>query len=276
MQSSGNSCGTFGSRSAAAAVPGRILKIREEVFDRPVFILTADVDWASDYCIDALAAFAHERSVMPTLFVTHESPAITSLRTQRRVECGIHPNFLPHSSHGEEPGAIITHMLSIQPNPVAVRCHHYVENSEIAHMLAVTGLRVDSNVCLFLQPSLKPLSHWSGLIRLPCFWEDDVHWERGFAWDFARLRKAFFAPGLKLLNVHPFMFALNIPDAAFYARHKRHIQTLDPVSAHQMRFPGLGPATFIAEMFDAVREEGLHFTSLGELVDELCLEWIEP
>jgi hypothetical protein len=167
-------------------------------------------------------------------------------------------------------------MLSVVPQPVAARCHHYAENSEIATMLAASGVRVDSNVCLFLQQALKPLYHWSGLMRLPCFWEDDTHWDRGFAWDFARLHKAFFTPGLKLLNVHPFIFALNIPDAAFYASHKHHIPTLDAPSAVKLRFPGRGPVTFLAEMIDAVNGEGLRFTTMSELVADLGMEWIEP
>jgi hypothetical protein len=263
-------------RSAALAAPGRILQTREDAFDRPLFVLTADVDWASDHCIDALATFAHERGVIPTLFVTHDSPAIAALRGQESIECGIHPNFLPGSSHGADPGEVIAHMLAIVPKPIASRNHRYAETSEIAGKLAAAGLRVDSNVCLFLQPGLRPLYLWSGVMRLPCFWEDDVHWERGFDWDFARLRKMFFRPGLKILSVHPFMFALNIPDAVFYARQKQHIPTLDAASARQLRFQGNGPATFLAELIDAVRQEGLAFTTMSALIDDLGMEWVEP
>ena len=255
---------------------GRIVQTREEVFARPVFVLTADLDWASDYCLNSLASFAHERGITPTLFVTHDSPAVAALRAERCVECGIHPNFLPGSTHGEEPAAVIAHLLSIVSEPVATRCHHYLDSSEIAHLLVANGLRIDSNICLMLQAALKPLAHCSGLMRLPCFWEDDAHWQRGFSWDFARLRKAFFTPGLKLLNVHPFMFTLNIPDAAFYARHKQHIQTLDAESASRLRHVGQGPATFLAEMIDAVGEEGFRFTTLSALVADLEMEWIEP
>lgn len=276
MKSSGNVFRKGLLPSGAAPVAGRILRTRELPFDRPVFVLTADVDWASEYSIDTLASFAHDRGITPTLFVTHDSPGIAALRAQGRAEFGIHPNFLPGSSHGQEPEQVIAHMLSIVPQPVAVRSHHYVESSGISRTLAATGLRVDSNVCLFLQPALKPLYHSSGILRLPCFWEDDVHWERGFSWDFARLRQAFFSPGLKVLNVHPFMFALNIPDAAFYARLKEHIPTLDARSASQSRFAGQGPATFLTEMVDAVRQEGLRFTTIGELVDDLRVEWVQP
>lgn len=262
--------------SGIMPVPGHILRIREDVFDHPVFVLTADIDWASDYCIHTLATFAHERGITPTLFVTHDSPALHALRAERFIECGIHPNFLPGSTHGAEPAAVIAHLLSIVPEPVATRCHHYLDGSEIAHSLVANGLRLDSNSCLFLQEAIRPQFHCSGLIRLPCFWEDDVHWERGFSWCFAQLRKASLTPGLKLLNIHPFMFTLNIPDAAFYARHKHHITTLDAVDASRLCHPGLGPATFLAEMMDTIHKEGFHFTTLSALVDELNIEWVEP
>jgi hypothetical protein len=142
--------------------------------------------------------------------------------------------------------------------------------------LTARGLRIDSNVCLFLQPGLKPQHHWSGLVRLPCFWEDAVHWYRGFAWDFAPLRRTFLTPGLKILNVHPFMFTLNIPNGATYARHKYLIPTLNAQSAGPLRFQGPGPATFLAALIDCVHAEGFSFTSIDNLVTELGPTWIRP
>jgi hypothetical protein len=244
--------------------------------DQPVFVLTADVDWASEHCIEALAGFAGAHGITPTLFVTHASAAIARLRAAGAAELGIHPNFLPDSSHGGDPGAVIAHVLSIVPQPVATRSHHYVESSEICRRLFAGGLRVDSNVCLFLQPALSPLQHWSGLTRLPCFWEDDIHWERGLSWDVARHKAAFLTPGLKILNVHPFMLALNIPDGAFYARHKRLIPTLDAAAARELRFPGARTATFLAGLVELVHAEGLRFGTLGTLADALAPERTAP
>jgi hypothetical protein len=261
--------------SERGVVAGRVVRTRA-VFDRPIFVLTADVDWASDYCIDRLASFANDRGITPTFFVTHASRAIDALRAGRRAELGIHPNFRAGSSHGETRAEVIDHVMAIVPDPIAVRSHCYLEDSEAASILSERGVRIDSNVCLFLQAGLGPLHHWSGAVRLPCFWEDDVHWERGFAWTFERLREAFLTPGLKIINVHPFMFALNIPDAAAYARHKRLIPTLDAEMADALRFRGPGPASFLAEMIDTVRAEGLAFTTMGDLVTELDIAWVEP
>ena len=258
------------------AAAGCILRTRDEILDRPVFILTSDVDWASDYCIESFVSFALGRGVRPTLFVTHQSPALAALQAANSIEFGIHPNFMAGSSHGADPATVIASLLSIVPEPVAARSHHYIDSSEIVRGLAASGLRIDSNVCLFLQSGLKPQHHWSGLIRLPCFWEDDVHWDRGFAWDFAPLRCAFLTPGLKILNVHPFMFALNIPDATAYARHKHLIPTLSAESAGPLRFQGPGPATYLAALIDCVHAEGYSFTSISKLVTELRPEWICP
>ena len=257
-------------------VPSHLLRMASPTFDRPVFVLTADVEWASDFCIDALASFANDRHITPTLFVTHKSHAIAALQAQRRVELGIHLNFMPGSSHGAEPQAVVENLLDIVPRPVATRSHHYLDSSAICRALTNKGLRVDSNLCLLLQPRLEPLLHWSGLLRLPCFWEDDVHWERGLPWDLNRLREAFLTPGLKVLNVHPFMFALNIPNRDFYAHHKPLIPMLDASIARRLRFEGQGTATFLAALVDLVHAQGLGFTTLSQLVADLGLEWVPP
>jgi hypothetical protein len=255
---------------------GCVIRVTPDLLTRPVFVLTADVDWASDYCVDTFVAFARERAIIPTLFLTHQRPAIEALNAGGNVELGIHPNFLPGSTHGAAPDEVVAHLLSIVPNAVASRSHRFLDSSEIARCLVTHGVTVDSNVCLFLQAGLAPQHHWSGLLRLPCFWEDDVHWDRGFAWDFGPLREAFLSPGLKILNVHPFMFTLNIPNADFYVRHKPLIRNLDAEAASRLRHSGRGTATFLSELVEAVQTEGFAFNSINEVVSQLQPEWVRP
>jgi hypothetical protein len=64
--------------------------------------LTSDLDWASEYCIEHFLDIAERFSVTPTLFVTHASVAAFQAARDARAELGIHPNFLPGSSHGED------------------------------------------------------------------------------------------------------------------------------------------------------------------------------
>jgi len=232
------------------------------------FVLTADVDWASEYCIEHFLRIADMFSLKPTLFVTHESPAIRKAGSDGRAELAIHPNFLAGSTHGTSPDAVIDHVLKLVPDALAVRCHRYFGGAKTEDALAERGLRYDSNVCRHLQPDLMPEPLASGLLRLPVFFEDDVHWDRGLSWDFAAHAAAFFSPGLKILNFHPFFVALNVPSASFYARHKRHIPTLTAQQAELLRHPGAGAETFLIMSLEAILAAGHRFLSLGELVED--------
>lgn len=231
------------------------------------FVLTADLDWASDYCIDHFLRIAGRFSVRPTLFVTHESAAVRAAEADGRAALAIHPNFLEGSSHGNDPASVIGHVLRLVPNAREVRCHRFFDSAEIQRALVERGLTVDSNACRHLERGLRPERLTSGLLRLPVFFEDDVHWNRGLAWSFAAYQADFFGPGLKVLNFHPFFVALNVPDAAFYIRHKPLITTLTGADAAALRHGGAGAETFLKECLGAVQAAGHRFVSLAQLVE---------
>src|SRR5690348_14834767 len=71
------------------------------------FVLTSDLDWASEDCIAVFLEIAERFAIKPTIFVTHESPAIRRAAAAGIVELGIHPNFLPGSDHGADAGSVI-------------------------------------------------------------------------------------------------------------------------------------------------------------------------
>lgn len=233
------------------------------------FVLTGDVDWASEHCIDAYVDHAASHGIVPTLFVTHRSAAVARAAAQGKVDLGIHPNFLPGSSHGETIDAVLDHVLGLVPDPVAARSHCFFDNSHVAQALKQRGIAWDSNLCCHLQEELDVLDHWNGVKRLPVFFEDDVHWVRGESWDFADHRSVFASPGLKVLNFHPFLWTLNAPDAAFYTAHRGHIPTLTGEQAEALRHPGPGCATFLEEIIDWVRGSGGEFVSLPQLCETL-------
>ena len=240
---------------------------------RPIdFALTADIDWASEYCIEHFLRIADRFSLKPTLFVTHESPAIRKAGSNGRAELAIHPNFLPGSSHGASPGAVIDHVLELVPDARAVRCHRYLGGPQTEEILAQRGLRYDSNVCRHLEPNLMPQRLESGLLRLPVFFEDDVHWDRGLSWDFGVHAASFLSPGLKILNFHPFFVALNVPNAAFYARNKPHIPTLAAEEAGLLRHPGAGAESFLISSLETILAAGHRFLSLSDLAEN-SLAW---
>ena len=229
------------------------------------YVLSSDIDWASEYCIEKLLAITARYEVTPTLFVTHESSVIQKALNEGRVELGIHAKFLPNSSHGNDVDGVIDHLLSIVPHAIAVRCHAYTDGTHIAKALVRRGFGIDSNICCHLQRDLRPLYHWCRLLRLPVFFEDDVHWDRGGQWSFDRYASDFFSSGLKILNFHPFFVALNVPDADFYARHKSYIKTLTRGQARLLRYDGPGVETFLVEAIEQILDAGHRFVTIGEL-----------
>jgi hypothetical protein len=234
------------------------------------FVLTADLDWASEYCIAHFLAIADRLAVKPTVFVTHESAAIRAAERDGRVELGVHPNFAPASTHGDSIERVLGHVMALAPEALAVRCHRHIRGPEIERALAVRGLRIDSNTCRHLEPGIAPVALASGLLRLPVFFEDDVNWIQARSWRFADHAPAFFSPGLKILNFHPFFVALNAPDAAFYQRHKSKIQTLDARGAAELRHAGQGSESFLVEAVAAIRAAGRGFVTLGALAERLA------
>jgi hypothetical protein len=231
--------------------------------DPPTFVLTIDQEWSSDFALEGLLAFARERGIVPTLFVTHRSAVAERAAARGEVELGIHPNFLPGSTHGDTVDAVLDHLLSLVPAPVASRSHAFVDGTPIALALAARGLRLDSNLCLQWQPGLVPLRHWAGLLRLPVFFADDVHARLGGDWRLAPLAPRFFAPGLKVLLAHPFLHALNLDTHPRYLALKPSLPGLDPDGAARLRHAGHGAATLLEALVDAVHARGLRFTTLA-------------
>lgn len=232
----------------------------------PVFVLTTDIDWASEYSIDTLLGFAGERGIVPTAFMTHSSEVLAAAARQGKVDLGIHPNFLPGSTHGVAAPEVIRHCLDFAPGARVSRSHAFVDGTHVALALREAGIAVDSNLCLYLQPGLGPLRHWTGIVRLPVFWEDDIHWMSRGSWRLADHEAVFFTPGLKIINVHPFNFALNLADQAGYLAAKPMLTGLTAAAAVAGRKPGAGTATFLGELCDAVARRGYRWHRLLDTI----------
>ncbi len=237
---------------------------------QPLFSLTADVDWASEYAVRDLLDIAYRYGIRPTVFATHPSDVLFDAHADGAIQLGIHPNFLPGSSHGADHLSVIEHLCADFPMARSFRSHCFVDGTHITRELARRGFSVDSNLCLYLQPDLVPLQHESGLVRLPVFWEDDTHWIRsGGDWDLARYLPTFLTPGLKVLNVHPFMLAANIADQAHFEAVHGHITTLGPDTIDAVRREGPGVRTFLLELLDVLTDRHEQFHTLDELREQL-------
>ena len=234
----------------------------------PLFSFTSDIDWASDYCIRDLAGLLASFRIKPTLFVTHETPALTDLAAAGRADLGVHPNFAPGSSHGESVSDVIDSVFRLVPSAETYRSHRFVDSTPIATEMERRGIRYDSNLCLHMQAGLVPLQHASGLVRYPVFFEDDVNWMRAPG-DWHLELDDFLTPGLKILNFHPFFVAANIPSLDYYQSIKPHIGTVDETTIEKIRFPGEGTRTFLVRLLEALAARSERFYTLKELHDML-------
>jgi len=212
------------------------------------FALTLDLDWAPDAAIAQVTDLLLEARVKATVFVTHLSPAVARLQAASDlIELGIHPNFLPGSTHGTSEDAIFRHLLELVPDAHSMRSHGLVQSSPLLAKAALEyGIDVDVSLFLPHAPCLEPHQlNWArmGLWRIPFYWEDDAEMaEVSPMWDLEDPRLK--APGLKIFNFHPVHVALNTQQFGEYQRLKglRPISAWDAdfLAAHRARGPGPG------------------------------------
>jgi hypothetical protein len=161
----------------------------------------------------------------------------------------------------------VTTALGFASEARGARCHAYVDGTHVAMALAAAGIVYDSSPLFALQPHLVPLRHWTGIMRLPVFWEDDVHWTTQPDWAFLRHRDAFLTPGLKVIDVHPFLHVLNIANGAARDRLKPLYKTITRGQIKELRYGGRGSADFLADIWRLAVGEGCRILTLGEIFD---------
>lgn len=235
-----------------------------------VYCFTADIDWAPEWAIESLVTFFEQRRVPLTPFLTHDSPTLRkhygSKRRARYV--GLHPNFLPNSSHGSTVDEQIDHCIRLWPDARCYRSHSFFEHGQVSQGFFNRGFRYDSNLCLFLQPLCTPLVHATGLVRFPVFWEDDTHALRRLPFSLDTLRAALARPGMKIFNVHPFGFALNMPSFDHYQKTRFLYQDAsDGWRGHV--HAGQGLQSMIGELLDHVAIKKKRCVYLDDLYTEL-------
>lgn len=142
--------------------------------------ITFDVDWAPDWAIDLCRRLCRQHGRTSTFFATHESDLLSDLVSDEMVEVGIHPNFLPNSTHGSIASDVMRHCLELVPNAKSMRTHCLVQSSPILATTAIDFLQIETDVSLLLplHGGLMPTDLYpeggQRITRLPYFWEDDL------------------------------------------------------------------------------------------------------
>jgi len=235
-------------------------------FNSPLFAMTCDVDWASEACIDDVADHAAELGIVPTFMATHDSKTLRDRGAVGSIELGLHPNFLPGSDHGSTIEEVIEYICTLYPEAKTFRSHCFIDGSPVQLGMLRRGIRYDSNLSLYMQSDIVPLRHASGLVRLPSFWYDDVHWNNEPSWELTdSLFEKFLTPGLKILGIHPFVFSLNLASAAEYQARKADLKTISAKEISDSRNTALGARTFVLDLLRRVRAAGHRFYTLSEI-----------
>lgn len=196
--------------------------------------ITFDVDWAPDHVIDQVAETVLRFGLSATWFVTHSSPAVERLkRHPDAFELGIHPNFLPGSTHGSTYSEVLNHCVRLLPDAVSMRSHAVFQNGRLLSEIAnSTRIRIECSTFLPEMPNVVPLKqHCSSreLLRVPFFWSDDYELGKpNTSWDVERL---WSINGLQVYLFHPIHVFLNTTSMEHYETAKKNVR--DAESAYQ-------------------------------------------
>ncbi len=231
----------------------------EEFGEKPVYCFTSDTDWASEEQIEFLMNVFKEHHITVTPFLTHASEVIRRLYSDKRNLVGLHPNFLPGSSHGANYEEVVSNAKRLWPESVFFRSHSFFDNTHIGRLVANNGFKFDANLLLFLQNGLFPLKHNSGLLRFPTAWEDDIHFYLKLPMSISCFGQFLDSPGLKIFNFHPVHVFFNTPDDDFYAAIKRK-EALHP-------FKGNGTMTILTELLQWIENRSVQTYTLPELYE---------
>ena len=232
--------------------------------------ITMDMDWANDGVLADTISLVEQLNIPVCLFVTNDTPMLKVFREHPLFTLGIHPNFLPQltgqttKSYRET----IAEMLELVPEAKIIRCHALVDATPILVTAKEMGIRADMNLFIPASSGISPnaFCHFSGLRRLPFFYEDD-------AWaiepDAPSPERHILAPGdiLRIFNFHPIHLYLNTENMERYNRAKPHYHEFEKLAPFVNHGDGFGARDFLLRIKSLADTHGIRFGKVKELWD---------
>ncbi|MCB9787650.1 MAG: hypothetical protein H6744_13290 [Deltaproteobacteria bacterium] len=183
--------------------------------------LSFDQDWAPAWASRDIHAALVEAGVEATFFATHGCESLETMRERGLVELGWHPNFLTGSTHGSTTEEVLDTMALLVPEARGARAHCLVRGTPFLLAYKGRGLIYDAADLHDGVPGLRPFASWTGMVRIPIWFEDDVHLQRGLPCRLEALDLA--SEGLKVFTFHPVLVALNATSMRDYAALKAEL-----------------------------------------------------
>lgn len=188
-----------------------------KVASEPLFVLTSDQDWAPEWAIATFLEKIRKWQQPLHVFRTSPSPLLDTEASEGRINQGWHPNFMPSSSQGATIEEVVQYCQRTFPGARTSRTHCYAEDSYRMRALAKAGIVADSQHLTPCQGFLLPIIHFTGILRLPVYFEDNTAFDAAdSSLSVAAFKSSLFTPGLKILNFHPTFVGCNTPSQAHY------------------------------------------------------------
>jgi hypothetical protein len=218
--------------------------------DGASYHLTFDIDWAPDFAIAEVLDILRPSGVKATFFVTHACDVLADIRKDGHT-LGLHPNFLPGSSQGDTPLAIMETLLGLVPDATVLRTHALVQSTPLLQQIFgyAPQLTLDLSVLMYRFAHVGRFGWRLGDVafeRINYNWEDDIAFDDpSFDWS----RPVLFGAH-NVLDFHPIHVALNSRDNAPYQRLKaaldgRRLMAVGAADVAPFVNPQSGAATYL-------------------------------
>lgn len=215
--------------------------------------LTFDIDWCSDRVLSYTLDLIEKYDIKSTFFITHETLFLERMRENPNIELGIHPNFNPLLNgdfrYGKNINEVVEYYKNIVPEAVSVRSHSMTQNSPILDTFEKFDLLYDCNTFIPFSSGIKikPYKHWTDkLIKIPYFWEDDVHCVYNWEWN---VQKFINYSGLKVFDFHPIHIFLNTEHFDRYEKSKEWHNCKETLPKHV--YDGYGTHSFLIDLIES-------------------------
>ena len=218
--------------------------------------MTFDIDWAPDASIELCLDLLDRHDVKATFFATH----LTDLNQEivsRGHELGIHPNFLPGSTHGTDTTQIIETCLEFAPAARYLRTHSLVQSSRLFHEIFGRFPQLTTDISLLMHKARHvQRCRWGfngvSFDRILYNWEDDAEFD---SQDFDYTTPAFYGD-LTIYDFHPIHVHLNSRTADSYQNLRnslgaRHLTSASTSEIERHRNPQPGSFNFITAVLDS-------------------------